>query len=212
MAVGPLEDLPPHLRNHLVRINKNVPILWSRFVAENHFDSSLQFSVGANLISMHYFWINKSIGGKRSYLLYSIIWWLVVSDFTHIALLFWSLWYFTLLLLHHWHCTSVLPASHQITNMKFNHFLCIQILQFQVSSLRIESGFKSRFRSRFIQSNLINSWFDEGYQLQHIVKKMNFHYQTKQVPKCKCKDLASTLRIIVITLVEILTNTFSLSE
>ena len=86
-----------------------MPILWSWFVAENHFDSSLQFSVGANLISMHYFWINKSIGGKRSlYLLYSIIWWLVVSDFTHIALLFWSLWDFTLLLLHHWHCTSVL--------------------------------------------------------------------------------------------------------
>ena len=23
MAVGPLEDLPPHLRNHLVRINQD---------------------------------------------------------------------------------------------------------------------------------------------------------------------------------------------
>ena len=160
---------------------------------------------------MHYFWINKSIGGKRSFstllnhLVASCVWFHTYCFIILVIMIFYVI-IIAPLAMH------FSPASHQITNMKFNHFLCIQILQFQVSSLRIESGFKSRFRSRFIQSNLINSWFDEGYQLQHIVKKMNFHYQTKQVPKCKCKDLASTLRIIVITLVEILTNTFSLSE
>ena len=123
-----------------------MPILWSRFVAENHFDSSLQFSVGANLISMHYFWINKSIGGKRSlYLLYSIIWWLVASCvwfhtycFIILVIMIFYVIIIAPLALH------FSPASHQITNMKFNHFLCIQYrycnFKFLLWELRVGSN------------------------------------------------------------------------